>query len=138
MRTHIQGLALLLLLAVTIWGTAQLAGPALGDAFGDDGAVVAESAEDEVDLSLGIDDQPDEALTETEVGTTQWLLHLQGFLDSPDDIDGILGPGTRQAMQEAKGAYGFPQASDRTLLEHLEDITVVPFATPAGSEEEEE
>ena len=131
MRTHIQGLVLLLLLAVTIWGTAKLAGPALGDAFGDEGAVVAESSTDEVDLSLGADSVPDTPLDDIEVGTVQWLLVLQGFLAGPDDIDGILGTGTRQAMQEAKGAFGFPGGSDRALLEYLEQNTADPFAAPA-------
>lgn len=127
MRTHIQGLALLLILAAVLWGTAELAGPALGDAFGDDGALVAESPEDEVDLSAGFDEEPDE-LTDIEVGTVQWLLWLQGFLESEADIDGVLGNDTRRAMQDAKGAFDFAGASDRALLEYLEANTDVPFA----------
>ena len=131
MRTHFQGVALLLFLTVTLWGVAKMAGPALGDAFGDEGAVVAESAEDEVDLSLGTDDEPDEPLDEVEIGTMQWLLVLQGFLASDDDIDGLMGPTTREAMQAAKEAFGLPAGSDRALLTYLEEHTEDPFATPA-------
>jgi len=120
MRTHIQGVALLLILAVALWGAVTLAGPALGDAFGDDGAVVAESAEDVVDLATGETDvEPELPLTPEDIFTIQWQLALEGFLDLEEDLDSLMGPTTRAAMTEAKLAYGLAQASDRQLMERL-------------------
>lgn len=130
MRNHIQGAVLLVLLAAALWGTTRLAGPILGDAFGDDGAVQAQSAEDRVELSSVADDRFDEPLTSEEVFTIQWQLGLEGFLDVETDLDGLMGPTTRRAMQDAKVAYGMTQASDRALLEHLDELFAELFAEP--------
>ena len=136
MRNHIQGVVLLLILAAALWGTAKLAGPAFSDAIGDDGAVVAESTEDTVDLATADDGvEPDLPLTAADIFTIQWQLAVEGFLDLDSDLDGLMGPDTRDAMTEAKTAYGIPFASDRDLMAHLAELlaltdTVEP--APAG------
>lgn len=126
MRNHIQGVALLILLMAALWGTVRLAGPVLSGAFGDEGAVQARVAEDRVDLSTD-DAEPEEPLSPEEVFTIQWRLAAEGFLDVETDLDGIMGPRTRAAMQEAKTAFGLGAVSDRALLEHLEPAGSDPF-----------
>ena len=44
MKSHIQGLFILLGVAIALLALANIAAPVLGDAFGEDGAIVAESA----------------------------------------------------------------------------------------------
>ena len=47
MKSHIQGLFILLGVAIALLALANIAAPVLGDAFGEDGAIVAESAADD-------------------------------------------------------------------------------------------
>ena len=70
MRFHIQGLFVLLGVGIALLVMARIAAPVLDDAFGEDGAIVAESsdAEDSVDL----------AAAETEDGCVYF-----GFAESP-------------------------------------------------------
>ncbi len=135
MRNHIQGVVLLLILAAALWASSKLAVPALSDAFGDNGAVVAESNEDVVDLSTGSESvQPETPLTPEDVFTIQWHLALGGFLEA-EDIDGILGKDTRNAMTAAKAAFGIPLASDRNLMAHLLELAAAAdIAEPVSAE----
>ena len=64
MRTHLQGITLLALLLAAVWGAVQLASPALSSALGEDGAVVAESSDDRIDLTA--DSEPEAPLTDPE------------------------------------------------------------------------
>ena len=115
MRNHVQGFGLMLVLAVAIWGTARFAAPAVGDAFGQDGAVRAESkdlTDDVVDLSS------DTELTSDELHGLQWYLTIEGY--DTNGIDGVMGSGTRAAIDLAKADYGLPtSASPRDLFEFL-------------------
>lgn len=116
MRNHVQGIGLLLVLAAAIWGTARFAAPAVGDAFGEDGAVRAQSAdefEDVIDLSVA-----DAELTSDEVVALQLYLSFEGY--DTRGIDGLLGDGTRTAIGLAMADYELPSdASNRDLLEFL-------------------
>jgi peptidoglycan hydrolase-like protein with peptidoglycan-binding domain len=115
MRNHVQGLGLLLVLALAIWGTAHFAAPTVGDAFSKNGAVRAESkdsTEEVIDLSS------DAELTTDELYNLQWYLTIEGY--DTLGLDGLMGPGTRAAIDQAKADYGLPTgASPRDLLEFL-------------------
>lgn len=120
MRTHIQGFALLALLIAAIWGAARLASPALSEAFGEDGALQAESREDTVDLTT--DAVPDAPLSFEEVTRLQFNLLRAGFFEDLSAVDGYLGVNTRAKMGEAALAWGLGDPSDRELYEHAELI----------------
>ncbi len=113
MRNHVQGLGLLLVLAMAVWGTARLAAPAVGDAFGDDDSA-ASTTEDIIELSAGDDDAP---LTPEEVFGLQWYLELDGY--DTGGVDGLMGPGTRSAIVEAKADHALATVSDRALFDFL-------------------
>lgn len=112
MRNHVQGLGLLVVLALAAWGTARLAAPAVGDAFGDDDT--ASTTEDVIELSAGDDETP---LTAEEVFGLQWYLELDGY--ETGGVDGLMGPGTRAAIANAKADHGLVTVSDRALFDFL-------------------
>ena len=72
MRFHIQGLFVLLGVGIALLVMARIAAPVLDDAFGEDGAIVAESsdAEDSVDLAAA-ETEVDLPLTGDEVAVLQ-------------------------------------------------------------------
>jgi hypothetical protein len=113
MRTHLQGIALLGLLAAALWGMTRLAAPALSQAFGDDGALVADGG-DVVDLV--VDEIPEEPLDDEERARLQFHLVLEGFLDDVSQVDGIIGERTRSAIAEAAAAWGLDDPTDREFL----------------------
>lgn len=115
MRTHLQGIAILALVVAALWGLTQLAAPALD---GDGSAVTAESREDRVDLTVG-EEPADDPLTADEVTDLQFGLYVEGFLESADDVDGILGPGTRAAMDAAAERWDMVDATDRQMFDHV-------------------
>mgnify|MGYP001556390269 CR=1 FL=1 len=123
MRTHLQGIGILALVALSLWGLTQLAAPALS---GDGSAVTAESREDRVDLTVGeVDDEP---LTADEVLDLQFGLEVEGILTSSDDVDGLLGQRTRAAMADAATAWELDDPTDRQLYDHVvELLTANPF-----------
>ena len=94
MRFHIQGLFVLLGVGIALLVMARIAAPVLDDAFGEDGAIVAESSADD-----GADLAAEEAivvpLDGEEVALLQANLTDLGF--DPGPVDGILGNGTRSA-----------------------------------------
>ena len=98
MKSHIQGLFILLGVTIALLALANIAAPVLGDAFGENGAIVAESAADD-----GADPAAEEAivvpLDGEEVALLQANLTDLGF--DPGPVDGILGNGTRSAISEA-------------------------------------
>ncbi len=114
MRTHLQGIALLGLLVAALWGMTKLASPALGDAFGEDGALQAESG-DVVDLVVG-SETLDAPLEFEEAKRLQFHLLVGGFLDDISQVDGAIGPQTRAAMAEAADEWELDNPSDRELL----------------------
>lgn len=120
MRTHIQGIALLGLLVAALWGMTRLASPALSEAFGDDGAVVADSG-DVVDLVVG-SETLDAALNEEERARLQFHLLVGGFFDDVSQVDGIIGDGTRAKMAEASIRWGLNEPTDREFLIHADEL----------------
>lgn len=133
MRHHLQGAILLAAAVAALWGTTKLAAPVVSDALkGEDGALVAESPEDVVELSAAVTAGDD--VTSTVVAaplTAQEIVELQSLLADagydPGGFDGILGPRTRAAMAEASEALSLPPgSSDRALLERL----LQPIADP--------
>ncbi len=114
MRTHLQGIALLGLLVAALWGMTRLASPALSEAFGEDGALQAESR-DVVDLVVG-GETLDAALDDEERARLQFHLVVGGFLDDPSQVDGIIGAQTRAAMAEAAAEWGLEDPTDREFL----------------------
>lgn len=114
MRNHVQGLGLLVVLAAAVWGMARLAAPAVGNAFGDDDSDVSATAEDIVELSAS-DAESD--LTAEEVFGLQWYLTLDGY--DTRGVDGLMGPGTRSAIDQAKADYELTTISDRELFDFL-------------------
>ena len=136
MSTHLQGVALLILLVGALWGLMKLAGPAFEEALGDEGAIIARSPDDEND-NLRIGDLPENAeapLTFDEVSTLQWLLGVEGFLDPDSDVDGLLGPITETAIIRAKATFAIPTASHRVLLSLLEGRNTDLFGTTDTAE----
>ena len=122
MGTHIQGVTILILVVATLWGVTRLVGPAISEALGADGAIIARSADESslvepVDTTQQTDDSP---LTVDEISTLQWLLAVEGFLDPQTDVDGLLGPKTSGAITNAKATFGIPTANDRVLISLLE------------------
>lgn len=122
MDTHIQGVALLILLAAALWGAANLAAPVVDEALSDEGAIIARSPDpDSLDQRIGESLETFEApLTFEEVSTLQWLLGEEGFLDPDNDVDGLLGPITEEAIVRAKATFAIPTAADRVLLSLLQ------------------
>ncbi len=136
MDTHIQGVALLILLVAALWGAARLAGPVFDEALGDEGAIIARSPDEDSD-SLRIGEIPENAeapLTFDEVNTLQWLLGVEGFLDPDSDVDGLLGPITEAAITRAKATFAIPTASHRVLLSLLEGRNTDLFGTVDSAE----
>ena len=125
MRTHLQGIALLGLLVAALWGMTRLAGPALGDALGEDGALQADSG-DVVDLVVGSENL-DAPLEGPERERLQFHLVLWGYLDDVSAVDGIIGPGTRAAMAEAATDWGLDEPTDREFLVYADEH---PIDTP--------
>lgn len=114
MRTHLQGIALLGLLLAVLWGMTRLASPALGEAFGEDGALQAESR-DVVDLVVG-GETLESPLDDEERARLQFHLVVGGFLDDPSQVDGIIGGQTRAALAAAAAAWGLDDPTDREFL----------------------
>ena len=128
MKSHIQGLFILLGVAIALLALANIAAPVLGDAFGEDGAIVAESAVDD-----GADPTVEAAievpLDGEEVALLQANLTDLGF--DPGPVDGILGNGTRSAINEAIVEYQLEiTASDRKVLEYTQSL--IDALTAAG------
>ena len=136
MDTHIRGVALLILLGAALWGAAKLAGPVIDEAFGDEGAIIARSPDEDSDsLRIGeIPENTEAPLTFDEVSTLQWLLGVEGFLDPDSDVDGLLGPITEEAIVRAKATFAIPTASDRVLLSLLEGRNTDLFGSVDSAE----
>lgn len=124
MGTHIQGVALLIVLLGALWGASRLAAPTISEAISDEGAIIARSPDPTAsttpeDGSLSPSDEP---LNFDEITNLQWLLGIEGYLSLDTDIDGVYGPITRAAVTQAKEALDIPSASDRVLLSLLEGL----------------
>lgn len=122
MRSHIQGIFVLLGVGIAVLVLARIAAPVLSDAFGEDGAIVAESSDidDVVDLAA-LDSEVAIPLTGDEVAQLQGSLVDLGF--DPGPIDGILGNGTRAAIDDAIVEYQLEAtASDRDVLEYVTSL----------------
>ncbi len=129
MRSHIQGVFILLIVGIALMFTARIAAPVLSEAFGDEGAIVAESGEleDVVDLAVA-EIEVDEPLTSDEVFTLQDLLTSLGF--DPGPVDGIMGANTRSAIVAAIEEYNLEaESSDRAVLRFVESLTDALTAT---------
>jgi hypothetical protein len=127
MRTHLQGFALLGLLVLALWGLTRLASPALSEAFGEDGAIQADSG-DVVDLVVG-GETLDAPLDDDERARLQFHLVVWGYLGDISEVDGIIGPGTRAAMAEAASDWGLDEPTDREFLIYADEhpIETSPF-----------
>lgn len=134
MRFHIQGLFVLLGVGIVLLVMARIAAPVLDDAFGEDGAIVAESsdAEDIVDLAAA-ETEVDLPLTGDEVAVLQADLTQLGF--EPGPIDGILGTGTRAAISAAILQYQLDTAAtDRDVLEYVTSLIDALAAADAADD----
>lgn len=134
MRLHIQGLFVLLGVGIALMVMARIAAPVLDDAFGEDGAIVAESSdvEDVVDLAAAEADL-DPPLTGDEVARLQADLIELGF--DPGPVDGILGGGTRAAIDDAILQYQLDTAaSDRDVLEYVTSLIDALAAADAADD----
>lgn len=134
MRFHIQGLFVLLGVGIALLVMARIAAPVLDDAFGEDGAIVAESsdAEDIVDLAAA-ETEVDLPLTGDEVAVLQADLTQLGF--EPGPIDGILGTGTRAAISAAVLQYQLDTAAtDRDVLEYVTSLIDALAAADAADD----
>lgn len=127
MRTHIQGVFLLCLLAAALWGMTRLASPALTEAFGEDGALRADSGEDLIELTVD-GNRIDEPLTGDEMTRLQFLLLLGGYLTRQSDVDGVPGPTTEAAIAAAAAEWDLVEPTDRQVLIHADEFYAdVPF-----------
>ena len=109
MRSHIQGVFVLLFVGIALMGLARYAAPVLSEAFGDEGAIIAKSAEPE--------DPANAPLTGEEVIELQTNLTALGF--DPGPVDGILGSITKAAIAAAINQYELAEeSSHRAVLVH--------------------
>ena len=133
MKSHIQGLFILLGVGIALLALANVAAPVVGNAFGEDGAIVAESAsEDVVDLAAG-DEEIVVPLNGEEVALLQANLTDLGF--DPGPIDGIFGSGTRAAVGEAILEYQLDTtASNRDVLEYTQSLIDAIAAAEAADD----
>lgn len=133
MKSHIQGLFILLGVGIALMVLANVAAPVVSDAFGEDGAIVAESAaEDVVDLAAA-ETEIVVPLTGEEVALLQANLTDLGF--DPGPVDGILGGGTRSAIGEAILEYQLDStASNREVLEYTQSLIDALAAAAAADD----
>lgn len=117
MRHHIQGLVLLIVMLLALWGVTRAAGPVLSEAWsGEDSALQAETAE-VVDPEQEVVGPP--PLTEEEILELQAALTEVGY--DPGTIDGLLGAATRTAAELAISDRGLPDTTtDRELTNRLQ------------------
>lgn len=123
MRIHFQGVALLGLVFLVLLGVGRWAAPVIRESFGSEGAIQATSSTDPpIGSPEDIDDLP---LDSEEIAKLQLL--LESIRYDAGGIDGIMGPKTREAANQAKLDLLDPRfgtaASDRTLLERLIVLT---------------
>ncbi len=133
MRSHLQGLFILLIVGIALMGTARIAAPVIKEAFGDEGAIVAEGsdAEDVVDLATAEQAEPDEPLMAEEVGLLQLYLTDLGF--DPGPVDGMMGDNTRSAISAAIGEYGLADdSSDRAVFAFVASLADALAAADAA------
>jgi len=135
MRSHIQGLFLLLIVGIALLGMARYAAPIVSEALGEDGALRAESApEDLIDL-VALEAELDEPLTGDEVGIIQAHLTRLGF--DPGPVDGLMGPSTRTTIDEAIVEYQLTVgSSDRDLLNYIQSLVDALDAAAVATEVE--
>lgn len=133
MRFHIQGLFVLLGVGIALLVMARIAAPVLDDAFGEDGAIVAESSDAEDIVDLAAETEVDLPLTGDEVAVLQADLTQLGF--EPGPIDGILGTGTRAAISAAILQYQLDTAAtDRDVLEYVTSLIDALAAADAADD----
>ena len=100
MKSHIQGLFILLGVAIALLALANIAAPVPGDAFGEDGAIVAESAADD-----GADPAAEEAivvpLDGEEVALLQANLTDLGFDPGRSTASSATAPAARSARRSS-------------------------------------
>ena len=132
MRYHIQGVFILLIVFIGVLFTARVAAPVLSDAFGDEGAIVAESAEVDEDADLtSAEAEEDLPLTGEEVGQIQADLTALGF--DPGPVDGIMGSSTQGAIDAAIVQYQLDvAASNRAVYEYVRSLAEALAAANAA------
>ncbi len=114
MKSHIQGLFILLGVGITLLALANIAAPDHGAALGEEEAIVA-------------------PLDGEEVALLQANLTDLGF--DPGPVDGILGNGTRSAISEAIVEYQLDvSASDREVLEYTQSLIDALAAADAADD----
>jgi len=114
---------------------ARYAAPVVQEALGEDGALQAESApEDVIDLAA-LEAEIDPPLNGDEVGIVQGHLTRLGF--DPGPVDGLMGPSTRTAIDEAIVEFQLSiGSSDRDLLNYTQSLVDALDAAAAATEEE--
>ena len=129
MRNHVQGFLLLCLLAVGLWGMTLIASNTITNPF------ASEGGDDEV-VELVVDETPEEPLDDEERVRLQFHLLIGGSLDAGLQVDGIIGPGTRAAMEAAAADWGLDDPSDRELLEYADENSSDEPLFPSGDPDE--
>ncbi len=123
MRIHIQGIALLGAVFLVLLGIANWAAPVVNEAFSSEGAIQATSSPEP---PIGSEEEAEDLPLNTEE-----IAQLQTLLESINydmgGIDGIIGPKTREAINQAKldlATSGLGStSSDRRLLDRLIVLT---------------
>jgi len=117
MHAHLQGLILLVSLAILGLLVSRMAGPSLSGFFDEDGAVYAEPADEET-AEDAVEEVP---LTGDEVARLQRHLTTLGF--DPGPVDGIPGDQTDTAVDDALAEYLLAvTTTDRELLDYLDSL----------------
>ena len=110
MRTHLQGTFLLILLLLAFWHVLGWSTAVIGDALSGESRAISA-------VPRTIDPASYDPLDNREVAALQAALAEFGYDAGP--LDGILGPRTRAAVDQAKAALGLETRPDRLLLQTL-------------------
>lgn len=119
MRAHMQGAIILVALGFVLLALLAISNPILSDAFGENGAIVAESSEETDSSDEGEEIDPLAVpLNGEEVAQLQADLAALEF--DPGPVDGILGDGTRGAIDQAIDAYQLDtESTDRQVFQYV-------------------
>lgn len=120
MKIHLQGVALLATVLLILLGMTRWAAPVLQDALGSEGAIQAtSSSEPPIGSPEALADLP---LDSDEIATLQTILESINY--DAGGVDGIIGPKTRAAIDQAKLDLKLAAGtSNRKLLERLLVLT---------------
>jgi len=119
-KIHLQGVALLATVLLVLLGMTKWAAPVLQEALGSEGAIQAtSSSEPPIGSPEALADLP---LSSDEIATLQTILESINY--DAGGVDGIMGPKTKAAIDQAKLDLKLAAGtSNRKLLERLLVLT---------------